>query len=73
MKQPTSTEAHIADYNRHKVHPDVAIHTHLMFMSMMQTWLEEFDPFIADPLQDASRQELFEIMEAMMDMYEAKQ
>jgi len=73
MKQPTSTEAHIADYNRDKVHPDVAIHTHLMFMGMMQTWLEEFDPFIANPLKEASRIELFEIMEAMMDMYEAKQ
>ena len=73
MKQPTSTEAHIADYNRDKVHPDVAIHTHLIFMGMMRDWLEDFDPFIKNPLQDASRQELFEIMEGMMDMYEAKQ
>ena len=31
MNQPSSTEAHIADLNKDKVHPDVAIHTHLLY------------------------------------------
>ena len=70
MKQPSSTEAHIADLNRTKVHPDVAIHTHLCFMSMMRDWIDEMDPFVK--WQDYSRADLMDIMEGLMDMYEQK-
>ena len=70
MKQPSSTEAHIADLNRDKVHPDVAIHTHLCFMSMMRDWQEGIDPFVK--WQDYSRADLIDIMEGLMDMYEDK-
>ena len=70
MKQPSSTEAHIADLNRTKVHPDVAIHTHLCFMNMMRDWIDEMDPFVN--WRDYSRQDLLDIMEGLMDMYEDK-
>ena len=70
MKQPSSTEAHIADLNRDKVHPDVAIHTHTMFMNMMRDWQDELDPFVK--WQDYSRADLMDIMEGLMDMYEQK-
>ena len=70
MNQPSSTEAHIADLNRDKVHPDVAIHTHLCFMSMMRDWIDEMDPFVK--WQDYSRADLMDIMEGLMDMYEDK-
>ena len=70
MKQPSSTEAHIADLNRTKVHPDVAIHTHICFMSMMRDWIDEMDPFVN--WRDYSRQDLLDIMEGLMDMYEDK-
>ena len=70
MKQPSSTEAHIADLNREKVHPDVATHTHLCFMSMMRDWIDEMDPFVK--WQDYSRADLMDIMEGLMDMYEQK-
>ena len=70
MKQPSSTEAHIADYNRDKVHPDVAIHTHLAFMSMMRDWISELGPFT--DWEDLGRQDLLDIMEGMLDMYEDK-
>jgi len=70
MNQPSSTEAHLADLNRTKVHPDVAIHTHLCFMSMMRDWIDEMDPFVN--WWDYSRQDLLDIMEGLMDMYEDK-
>ena len=70
MKQPSSTEAHIADYNRDKVHPDVAVHTHLCFMSMMRDWIDELDPFT--DWEDLGREDLLDIMEGIMDMYEDK-
>ena len=70
MKQPSSTEAHIADLNRTKVHPDVAIHTHLCFMNMMRDWQDDLDPFVK--WQDYSRADLMDIMEGLMDMYEQK-
>ncbi|QDP56044.1 MAG: hypothetical protein Unbinned4409contig1001_63 [Prokaryotic dsDNA virus sp.] len=70
MNQPSSTEAHLADLNRTKVHPDVAIHTHLCFMSMMRDWIDEMDPFVN--WWDYSRQDLLDIMEGLMDMYEEK-
>ena len=70
MKQPSSTEAHIADLNRDKVHPDVAIHTHLCFMSMMRDWIDEMDPFT--DWEDLGRQDLIDIMGGLMDMYEQK-
>ena len=70
MKQPSSTEAHIADLNRTKVHPDVAIHTHLCFMNMMRDWIDELDPFT--DWEDLGRQDLMDIMKGLLDMYEDK-
>ena len=70
MKQPSSTEAHIADLNRNKVNSDIAIHTHVCFMSMMRDWIDEMDPFVK--WQDYSRADLMDIMEGLMDMYEQK-
>lgn len=70
MKQPSSTEAHIADLNRDKVHPDVAMHTHFMFMGMMRDWIAEQPPFT--DLDDLSRDDLADIMEGFLDMYEDK-
>lgn len=46
MKQPSSTEAHIADLVQTKINSKVAIHTHICFMSMMEDWLDEMDPFV---------------------------
>ena len=71
MKQPSSTEAHIADLNRTTVHPDVAIHTHLCFMNMMRDWQEEHE-YDCGELGDYSRLQLMDIMEGLMDMYEDK-
>ena len=70
MKQPSSTEAHIADLVRAKVNSDIAIHTHVCFMSMMRDWIDEMDPFVK--WQDYSRADLMDIMEGLMDMYEDK-
>ena len=70
MKQPSSTEAHIAHLNRDKVHPDVALHTHLCFMSMMRDWLDEMDPFVQP--EHYTRQDLFDIVEGLLDMYDDK-
>jgi len=70
MKQPSSTEAHIADLNRDRVHPDVAIHTHICFMSMMRDWLEEIPPSVN--WQDRPASALRDIMEGILDMYEDK-
>jgi hypothetical protein len=70
MKQPRSTEAYLAHLNRDKVHPNVALHTHICFMSMMRDWLDEIDPFVK--FQDYSRQDLMDIVEGLMDMYEDK-
>ena len=70
MKQPSSTEAHIADLVRARVNSDIAIHTHVCFMSMMRDWIDEMDPFVK--WQDYSRADLMDIMEGLMDMYEQK-
>lgn len=70
MKQPSSTEAHIADLVQTKINSKVAIHTHICFMSMMEDWLDEMDPFVK--WQDYSRADLMDIMEALLDLYEAK-
>ena len=70
MKQPSSTEAHIADLVRSKVNTDIAIHTHVCFMSMMRDWIDEMDPSVKWPQR--RRQDLLDIMEGMMDMYEEK-
>jgi len=70
MKQPSSTEAHIADLVRSEVNTDIAIHTHVCFMSMMRDWIDEVDPLVK--WQDLTRADLLDIMEAMMDMYEQK-
>jgi hypothetical protein len=70
MKQPSSTEAHIADLNRDKVHPDVAMHTHLCFMSMMRDWIDEVESMqhSITPIEA-----LLDITNDLMDMYEQKQ
>lgn len=70
MKQPHSTEAYIAHLNRDKVHPDVALHTHVSFMSSMRDWLDEIDPFVKP--EDYSRQDLFDLVEGLLDMYDDK-
>lgn len=70
MKQPSSTEAHIADLVRSEVNTDIAIHTHVCFMSMMRDWIDEVDWLVK--WQDLTRADLLDIMEAMMDMYEQK-
>lgn len=69
MKQPSSTEAHIADLNRDKVHPDVAIHTHLCFMSMMRDWIDDME---LRGVEGYPHDDLMDIMEGLMDMYEDK-
>lgn len=71
MKQPSSTEAHIASLVRNKVNPDIAIHTHVCFMSMMRDWIEEHEQFCGE-LEDYSRAQLMDIMGGLMDMYEEK-
>ena len=71
MKQPSSTAAHIADLNRTKVHPDVAIHTHLCFMNMMRDWQEEHE-WSCSELEDYSRFQLMDIVGGLMDMYDDK-
>lgn len=70
MKQPSSTEAHIADLVRAKVNPDIALHTHVCFMGMMRDWIDELDPFT--DWEDLGRQDLMDIMEGLLDMYEDK-
>ena len=71
MKQPSSTEAHIADLNRDKVHPDVAIHTHLCFMSMMRDWIDEVESMLQ--VGNLSTKAMLDITNDLMDMYEQKQ
>ena len=39
-------------------------------MSMMRDWIDEMDPFVN--WWDYSRQDLLDIMEGLMDMYEDK-
>lgn len=72
MKQPSSTEAHIADLNRDKVHPDVAIHTHICFMSMMRDWIDGRQDELFSEWEDLGGQDFKDIMEGILDMYEDK-
>lgn len=70
MKQPSSTEARIADLYRDKVHPDIALHTHVTFMNLIGLWQDDIDPFAQ--WRDYTRQDFDDVMQDLMDVYEQK-
>lgn len=46
MTQPTSAESHIASTHRERIHPDVALATHIQLLGIIEDWLGEVDPTI---------------------------
>lgn len=70
MKNPNTAEVVIARANRDKVHPDVALHTHVAFMNLIELWQDDIDPFVQ--WKDYTRQDFDDVMQDLMSLYENK-
>ena len=71
MTQPTSSEATIAASHRSRIHPDVALSTHIQLLGIIEDWLGEVDPTIhTEAYLKLVRDEL---VEDIIDLYIDKQ